>query len=96
MLYSILSQAVLDQIRDRNAVNLTYTKETKTTDGTLYLVVLRGGVEYETIEFQFIPDTIPITRGINMNVIKPIGRNLPKYHYSGGETSTSLNLDYYA
>ena len=64
----------------------------KTTDSLLYFIDINT---LERLDIQFIP-TLNIDRNSNLNSIQVIGRNIPKYHYTGGETLLSLVLDFHS
>ena len=63
------------------------------THGALYIVIVRT---LERMEIQFMPGELPISRSADLAQLKIVGRNLPKPHYTGGDTSMSLNLSFYA
>ena len=64
-----------------------------TTEGKLYLINV---VTLERLEIQFIPDELGYSRTADLAAIKIVGRNEPKYHYTGGSTSLPLELTFYA
>lgn len=64
-----------------------------TTQGAAYIINLSS---LETMEIQFVLDELTYTRNANYSNIEIIGRNEPKYHYSGGETTMPLILDFHA
>ena len=64
-----------------------------TTEGRLYFIALR---RLERLEIQYVPDEISISRTPDIAKLKVIGRNNPKHHYTGGNTTLSLKLDFYS
>lgn len=67
---------------------------TQTGDGRLYIIPER---ELENrIEIQFVIPELSWNRSASIQTINIVGRNNPLYQYTGGETSMSLQLDFYA
>lgn len=66
---------------------------TQTTYQALQLVVVETG---ERMEIQFVPENLVLERSPDVSAVKIIGRNVPKYQYTGGETTLSMRLDFYA
>lgn len=48
------------------------------------------------LEFQFVPKAFERNRAVNMDSVAIVGKNVPSYHYTGGETTLSFELDFYA
>jgi len=48
------------------------------------------------LEFQFIPKAFERNRAVNMDSVAIVGKNVPSYHYTGGETTLSFELDFFA
>lgn len=48
------------------------------------------------IYFQNIPDEMAWGRDVAMQSVNIVGRNTPSYHYAGGETLLTMQLDFYA
>jgi len=65
----------------------------------IWLVVLNedlvtsGGLS--ELAFDFVPTELKYNPSPNFSAIKPIGRNLPHYHYGGSEDTLSLEIDWY-
>lgn len=59
----------------------------------IYLV---NTVTLERLEFQFIPFGLTFNREADVQEVKIVGRNEPKFQYSGGKTTLPLELDFYA
>ena len=59
----------------------------------LYLIALGS---LERLDIQFVPAEIGYNRSASYAKTEIIGRNVPKPNYSGGETTMSLVLDFYA
>lgn len=66
-----------------------------TTDGQLYFVVIND-IGYYNIEIQYVPQELSYKRKANYNNLDVIMRNIPKPHYTGGDTTMSLQLDFNA
>lgn len=64
-----------------------------TTEGRLYLIALGS---LERLEIQFVPATIDVERNANYPEIAVVGRNTPQYHFTGGNESLPLKLDFFA
>lgn len=64
-----------------------------TTEGQLYLVAL---TTLEKLVFQFVPEGITSTRSSNFAPIAVVGRNIPQYHFTGGQESMQIELDFFA
>lgn len=65
-----------------------------TTEGKMYLVNIQD--PRQKVEIQFFPRDLPFDRAIKSNDIDIIGRNNPLAHHTGGATTFTLNLDFYA
>lgn len=48
------------------------------------------------LAFQFIPKVFERNRSVNIDSVAIVGRNVPSYHYTGGETTLSFELDFFA
>ena len=64
-----------------------------TTEGRIYLV---NTVTLERLEYQFIPLELSYSHEADVNEVKIIGRNEPKYHSTGGKTTMPLKLDFFS
>ena len=64
-----------------------------TTDGRLYLTALKS---LEKVEIQYVPKELVLGRTANMAKIAIVGRNNPLHHYTGGETTLTLELDFHS
>ena len=72
-----------------------YQVTSTTTQGKLKMIIIDPD-EYDTVDFQYVPDNLSFNRRIDMQEVKPILRNIPKYHYSGGSTTLKFRLDFFA
>lgn len=82
----------------QNTINETIATnnfKNSTTDGQLYFVVITKS-SYYNIEIQYVPQEINYKRKANYNNLDVIMRNIPKPHYTGGDTTMSLQLDFNA
>ena len=95
----------LDEVLNRQTAKLneqfsgnTNTKEStaviknKTTEGLLYFIAIDS---LERLDIQFVPD-LDIQRNANIATIQIVGRNLPQYQYTGGDTVLNLQLDFHS
>lgn len=57
---------------------------------------IRLSAPYDTLQFQFVPQKMSFKRNIKLAQLEIVGRNLPKYHYTGGEKTLSFSLDFYS
>lgn len=64
-----------------------------TTEGRLYITALKS---LERLDIQFVPKDLNYSRSPNIAAIEVIGRNNPLYHYTGGTTDLSFELDFHA
>jgi hypothetical protein len=64
------------------------------TNGKCY--ILRLIEPYDRLEFQFVPKKMALNRNVKIGQIEVVGRNNPKYHSTGGETTLSFDLEFYA
>lgn len=48
------------------------------------------------LAFQFVPKAFERNRSVNIDSVAIVGRNVPSYHYTGGETTISFELDFFA
>lgn len=64
------------------------------TRGRCYIVILRP--PYEKLEFQFVPAEVKLNSKANNAKIEVVGRNNPRHHYTGGDDSFSLKLEFYS
>lgn len=55
-----------------------------------------NGRNLESLKIQTVPEQIEVQPSSTWSVIPSIGRNNPFYHYTGGEDSLRLTLDWYA
>lgn len=60
------------------------------------IVIVELDPPFESIELQFVPDEIPIPRKADLSRIQIIGRNNKLIHYTGGEETMSLKIDFYS
>ena len=67
--------------------------EITTTGRRLYLTNLQN---LERLEIQFVPKELNLTRSPTYGDIQIVGRNTPVPHYTGGNTSLSMELDFYS
>lgn len=51
--------------------------------------------KYERLDIQFLPKEINMPRTANIADIEVIGRNNPLHHFTGGDETISLELDFY-
>lgn len=65
-----------------------------TTQGKMYFVVLNSS-PIEKLEFQFVPDEMHIDRNMKVEGVAIVGKNIPDYQYTGGETRLPLRLDFH-
>ena len=65
-----------------------------TTNEQLYLVNVQR--PSEKVNIQFYPNELSFDRAIKSNDIDIVGRNNPLSHYTGGATTFTLALDFYA
>jgi hypothetical protein len=64
-----------------------------TTEGALYFIKIET---QEIQEIQFVPDELFINRDPGQEPVQIVGRNLPRYHGSGGEKTLAMTLDFFA
>lgn len=64
-----------------------------TTEGKLYFIEVDSK---ETLEIQFVPEKINVSRTADIVGIKVVARNTPQYQITGGETKLSMKLDFFA
>lgn len=65
-----------------------------TTENQIFIVELQE--PFERLEVQFVPKDIPWSRNANLSAVEVVGRNHPKYHFTGGEDQVGLQLDFYS
>lgn len=65
-----------------------------TTDKQIYIVELAA--PFERLEVQFMPEEYNISRRANYSKVQITGRNTPKYHFTGGEDSLNMKLQFMA
>jgi len=94
-IYNIAHSFVTNKIFDLMKADTVPNAETTTTRGLLYILIVSPN-NYEKIPIQFIPEELSYKRSVDFAEIKPIARNIPKYHYTGGKTTMVLNLDFFA
>lgn len=63
------------------------------SDGQLYLINMET---LERLEFQYHQDELAIERQTNHAALAVMARNNPLRHYTGGDTTLRLTLDFYA
>lgn len=61
--------------------------------GKMYLTALRS---LERLDIQYVPKEIAISRSANISGVAVVGRNNPLYHYTGGTTEMTLELDFHS
>lgn len=52
--------------------------------------------QYEVIRLPFIPKELEYNSESSFATIKPLGRNNPKYHFTGGEDRLEFEIDWHA
>jgi len=65
-----------------------------TTNGNLYIVELED--PFEKMEIQFVPENIAQPRTANLKSVNIVGRNNDLLHYTGGQETMQLTLDFLA
>lgn len=60
------------------------------------LIIVELDPPFESIELQFVPDEISIPRKADLSRIQIVGRNNKLLHYTGGEETVTLKLDFYS
>lgn len=50
----------------------------------------------QTLPIQYVPPKITINRNPNVAAVAIVGRNTPRYHYLGGTTEITLDLDFHS
>lgn len=65
-----------------------------TTRGQIFLVEVND--PREKLEIQFVPEFLPIKRTANLTPVYVVNRNNPRQHFTGGQESLTLRLDFYA
>lgn len=63
------------------------------TEGALYFIEVDT---LERLDIMFVPDELNLARSPNVPNLQVIGKNLPDYQYTGGETTLQLRLDFFA
>lgn len=63
-----------------------------TTQEQLWIIDER---DYVSMAIQFVPSGLSINRTADISPVKAVGRNLPQYHYAGGETELTFSFDLY-
>ena len=79
----------LDPISDVTT-HYEYASTISTTDGKLLLI--NANNPSDTLEIQFVPNELNITRGGKVESVEIIGRNLPFYQFVNGERKIELEL----
>jgi hypothetical protein len=64
-----------------------------TNSGKLYLIAMTS---LERLDIQFVPSVLNYSRSASHAEVAIIGRNNPKPQYTGGKTTLTLTLDFYA
>jgi hypothetical protein len=59
-------------------------------------ILLIDTISGETLELQYVPELLEITPVYNFQEIKTAGRNLPLYHYNGGDYYLDFEIDWSA
>ena len=65
-----------------------------TTENKLYIVELAP--PFERLEIQFVPEGVSLSRTAEFAPLAVVGRNVPRRHFTGGESGLALQLDFYA
>jgi len=92
-IYNALVTAITNKIHSKNLEDTSgYTNEVQTAGNMIYIII-HSPDKYDTINFQFIPNELMYDRKVNVQPVSPVSRNLPYYHYAGGETTMKLRLD---
>lgn len=68
---------------------------TSTTDGQAYIIAI-DSEPIEKLPIQYIPQEISWDRQANEERVDIVGRNIPYFHFTGGERVLPLKLDFYA
>jgi hypothetical protein len=72
-----------------------FKPESSTTAGEMYFIIIEPDL-YTKVDIQFVPEVLNYNRVANMQEVRPILRNIPKLHYSGGTTNMTFRLDFFA
>lgn len=68
----------------------------QSTPSEMWLVRLSNNAQVESLRIQTVPFEIEIDPAPNWAIVPTLGRNNPFYHYTGGEDTLQMTLDWYS